>query len=347
MLVNKRNIRTWLRAATLIEQSYRPAQFHPLSETPAKSGVSAASLARLENRINLAVARGWKVAYDQLKREYYSQLRAFRKQTKETLLKLKLPVPVVPRPSEIVRELIAIEQEFTDAGICFATKKLSASTDPIVLEDTHLGAFQISLDLTTLTPGSYPSYEVIALNPYPAVSAGDTTHPHVQHDHLCEGDARPAIQMALRQGRFFDFLQLVNNVLQTYNPSSAYVSLADWHDRGCCDCGQLADSDDGDCCSVCESWVCDSCWFNCNDCDQHHCSDCNLACSSCLADVCKSCVNSCPTCYAQFCADCFQPNQERCHHCEIPKTENDPPSETEDPAIAVHADGMGEVAAPA
>ena len=57
---------------------------------------------------------------------------------------------------------------------------------------------------------------MIALDPSPAASNSETTHPHVQTNQLCEGDGRSAIRHAMREGRLLDFFVLVRQILQTY-----------------------------------------------------------------------------------------------------------------------------------
>ena len=113
--------------------------------------------------------------------------------------------------------------------------EISITTDPIVLDDTHLGPFQVRLDWNRL--GSHQPYRVVALDPHPAAANEAVTHPHVQEEHLCEGEGRAGIESALNTGRLCDFFLIVSRLLGTYARGSAFVELDDWEGIRCQDCG--------------------------------------------------------------------------------------------------------------
>ena len=48
--------------------------------------------------------------------------------------------------SDIYRDILALDEEFEEVDIDLDEHELSVTTDRIVLEDVHLGAFQIRLD---------------------------------------------------------------------------------------------------------------------------------------------------------------------------------------------------------
>src|SRR5690606_20967014 len=104
--------------------------------------------------------------------------------------------------------------------------RLSVTTEPITLEGVYLGPFRIELDVDDLAAGECADYRVIALEPNPAASNCDVTHPHIQDEQLCEGEGRPLIRRALGEGRILDFFEFVASVLRAYNPESPYVSLS-------------------------------------------------------------------------------------------------------------------------
>ena len=66
---------------------------------------------------------------------------------------------------------------------------------------------------------------MIAEDPHPAHSDDSVTHPHVQSEGVCEGDAKLPIRNALSQLRLLDFFQIVGSLLRTYNSGSPYVAL--------------------------------------------------------------------------------------------------------------------------
>ena len=134
-----------------------------------------------------------------------------------------------PKLSLLVEELDQVREEFGSIDFDKAENTLSIVTDPIALEDVALGPFRIQLKLDKLSE-LYKDrpYRVIALNPNPAATDEEVTHPHVSGERLCEGDGYVAISSALEQGRLCDFFTMVRSILNTYNPDSPYVSLDDW-----------------------------------------------------------------------------------------------------------------------
>src|SRR5678815_5899637 len=85
--------------------------------------------------------------------------------------------------------------------------------------------------------------DIVAIDPNPAATSEDTTHPHVRDHQLCAGDATVPIKAALREGRICDAFLAVNAVLHHYNPGSAYVSLDEWSGTPCADCGRITDEE--------------------------------------------------------------------------------------------------------
>ena len=122
-------------------------------------------------------------------------------------------------------------QEFPEVSIDKAEQTLSVLTEPIDLQGTHLGPFRIVLRWNRLRQRR--SYDVEASEPNPAQGEEEITHPHVQGRQLCEGEGAICIKAALSQGRIFDFFLLVKQILETYNPSSAYISLDRWNGVAC------------------------------------------------------------------------------------------------------------------
>ena len=113
-----------------------------------------------------------------------------------------IPRKDMPKLSMLVEELDQVQQEFGSIDFDKAENTLSVVTDPITLEDVSLGPFRIQLELDELSE-LYKDrpYRVIALNPNPAATDEEVTHPHVSGEKLCEGDGCVAIRSALEQGR--------------------------------------------------------------------------------------------------------------------------------------------------
>jgi len=348
MKQNKNELRQLWRQTQLIHQRYRPKAATMLLPL---DGDCLEPLLKIQNTAQVIAPKNWGTAMAHLRAEHKVELLRLQNVILTSLQQHSSAANFHASPIDIFRDLTAVSVEFNHFKFEPVGMLLSIVTEPVELEGTWLGCFRISLDVSTLSRSERAHYDVVALDPYPASSDEEVVHPHVQSQRLCEGDAQSAIRLALCQGRLFDFFQLVDNVLRTYNSESAYVTLDDWGDLTCCDCGHLTISDDCCECSACEDRVCDGCWCCCTDCDQRHCSACNVDCSGCLDDVCKSCVNSCTECSENFCSSCLPENQ-RCNSCE--DQESDKPSTEEDDIPTesgcesgqsrpeVHANGLGQ-----
>ena len=191
----------------------------------------------------------------------------------------------LPTESEIFREILAVQDEFGEVEIDLAEGELAITTDPIVLDDTHLGPFQIRLDIGRLA-GRQP-YRVVALEPNPAAANEAVTHPHVQDERLCEGDGRAAIESALNAGRLCDFFLIVSRLLGTYARGSAYIELSAWLGIRCQDCGSLTYDDDRCHCDRCDADLCGECCLSCHGCERGLCSDCMSTCQCCGEHYCQ------------------------------------------------------------
>src|SRR5205823_4305613 len=128
-----------------------------------------------------------------------------------------------------VAEVRQLEAEFGAVEVRWADRVLRAVTGPVVLRGVPLGPFAI--DYNWDRAGRDPAarcFAVVALDPRPAAGRDEVTHPHVENDALCAGDAAGPLDRAVADGRLADAFLLVRSVLTTYNPASAYVPLAEW-----------------------------------------------------------------------------------------------------------------------
>lgn len=282
-------------------------------------------------RVVLAEQHGWSVAAA-------SSRATFRRLANALIDRLSRGVAAaegrrrsvqVQSPAEVLAELVALEQEFDEVEIALTEQKLSVTTDPIVFEGVHLGRFRVVLHWDELPEAS--SYSVIALDPNPAAHDETTPHPHVREDTLCEGDGRSPIRSALEEGRLLDFFLLINSILTTYNPSSAYVQLSRWNGAPCTDCGCTSAEDESTCCDRCDRDVCFDCSAGCNDCGRTCCSDCRGRCDGCGELFCSACLTSCRSCSEDFCGACLE--EGACSVCrdeEVSQTPEPTDEETYD-----------------
>jgi hypothetical protein len=230
----------------------------------------------------------------------------------------------------MVRDLAALEEEFDGTEIDLRRRAVTVQSVPIVLEGVSLGPFRIRLEWSRYD--DLPDYTVIAVDPrYPA---GDdaVTHPHVENSQLCEGDGKSAIREALQGGRLLDLFLLVRQILQTYNRSSAYVTLSEWDGRYCSDCGGSVCDDEALHCQNCESLLCGECCLGCSTCCEDFCDGCLARCGDCEQSLCRACLNHCPDCKGVRCAECLT-EEGCCADCRS-ADENDPEPATCRPAAA-------------
>ncbi|MBN2128598.1 MAG: hypothetical protein JW741_03845 [Sedimentisphaerales bacterium] len=312
-----------LRAAACIRQSL--ANVHSSRPSLAFPETAWSQCARLARQIDKAAGRGWTLAARRLRGELAYSIGTCRRHLEQVACELDgndIP-PRLPTPREVFRDLIALEDEFDEVrwdrkGI------LSAVTEPVILDSIDLGRFEIALDAGCGPHREWGTYEVIALDANSAASDSDVTHPHVQAGQLCEGEGRAAIRSALKEGRVLDFFVLVRQILQTYNPASAYVRLERWNGVRCPDCGELVGEEDCVPCGRCEGEICGECVLTCAGCDQPFCSECIESCSGCEERYCPACLDACAGCGQPFCQECL--TDEKCSSClEASREENPEP----------------------
>ena len=336
--------RATFRAATAIHEQV--AHLHNECCDVVLSEMTWIECEQLLRQIRVAANRGWYRAIRPLRERLVRAVASCRSRLDElhAQLEKQMPTPHCMPVREIYDDLDALGNDFVDVTIDLAASTVSAQTDDIVLGDIRLGPFRIELDWSRLDRPR--PYEVIAVDENPAASSSETTHPHVQSRELCEGDGHIPIRQALRQGRLLDFFTLVRQILETYNPSSAYVSLDDWQGIDCHDCGCVINDDDRVSCDRCETDMCNDCSVGCASCDQYCCSDCVGACAHCDDHFCHACLGTCSKCDESFCEECL--TDERCQSCCESKDEDEgsdavQSSEISGPTCAeVHAVCLGE-----
>jgi hypothetical protein len=229
----------------------------------------------------------------------------------------------VPSLGTILAELKAIQEEFDDVAFNPDEGALSAITEPITLEDTYLGPFRIALYMDKLQEmyNKIPYY-VIAVEPHPSAKDEAITYPHVSNEVLCEGDGAAAIRAALEDGRLCDFFVMVRGILNTYNPDSPYISLADWDGVACFDCGYIMDDESVYYCSHCDNAVCDQCSRVCTDCGEVVCAECSSHCEICDRSLCPKCAKTkCSECESICCESCI--SDGLCPDCQKAKEQED------------------------
>jgi hypothetical protein len=270
----------------------------------------------LERLLTKARQAGWHAAARQVTDDLVSALVSLDSRLIALRRQVGSSAPAGFRPSLrlLYDELVSLFDDFESVRYEPAREVLAVTTDTIELEGLTLGAFEIRLDLHQLT-GSY-RYRVVAIDPQPASTNSRVTHPHVLDGSLCEGDGQQAIHRALEQGRLSDFFHIVDNILNTYNPESAYVQIENWTGVRCAACDDYVSVDDTFLCEACRGEVCDSCSSSCERCGRTHCTGCLRQCPRCEIGHCRRCLTSCAVCGEESCPSCLI--QDRCEECHVP-----------------------------
>lgn len=316
----------------------------PLVELPNDSWNRCTELVR---QIRRAQLRGWLLAALELHTDLSDSLISLADQL--AVIRERLPRSTIVEPrvsaSDIYRDLLALGEIFEEMDFDLACKRLSVTTDAIVLEGVYLGPFEIQLQWFRPLQGSAPAYRVVAKDPHPAESRDNVTHPHVMDEVLCEGDGHHPIRKALAQGRLLDFFTLVQSVLRTYNSDSPFVELALWSGGTCSDCGAVVDEDYSYTCHRCEGTIYGECETRCGGCEECYCSSCIGSCAACEEPFCRSCLKTCEDCQRRVCEGCLE-EDERCTKChEEDAAEENSREDNEAPIGApIQSDGVGQAA---
>jgi len=242
-------------------------------------------------KMEASVKRGWLSAAQRCCRNVDNLLGEVGYCLSKTRPLTVKPLKEIPKLPQVVDALNGLQDEFGDIEFDASRNTISVITEPITLEDVYLGPFKIQLELNKLDQLYYSSpYSVIALEPNPAATDHEITHPHVSGQKLCEGEGSAAIKTALEDGRIFDFFTIVRSILNTYSPDSPYVTLHNWDGTTCYDCGCTVSSDDCYYCEYCEHEYCDQCSTYCRHCEESVCLGCSGQCSYCEEMLCRNCV---------------------------------------------------------
>ena len=294
-------------------------------------------------RIEQATTRRWNCAAASLKQELSTLLTVMGRRIEELRAHNDAPPLRAPDRCEWIRELRHLESEFGTVTVRWSDTVIRVVTEPIELKQVPLGPFAIEFNWSggPSATGSR-ALEVKALKPNHPAGRSDVTHPHVEDDILCAGEAKKALDQAVADGRLVDAFQLIQSVLTNYNAGSAYVSLNEWDGLHCAQCGRRIRSDDASSCEGCDCDLCDECGERCVGCDELRCGDCLESCDVCrerhcrgsLATtargraVCSDCREVCPGCEASVPKDELDADG-RCPTCSSVEATDDPAPETE------------------
>jgi hypothetical protein len=312
------------RFAVRLEEAYRANEARP-SHQPLPETCWQDARQQLQ-RLAIAESCGWRHAANCERQSVVTELEHIGHSLRELATALgNTRQRAAPTIRMLYEELVAISGDFEDLKT--DDNALSVTTEPLELEGIQLGRFMIRLELDEL--GSTTPYAVVALDPNPAASSSDTTHPHVSDDTLCAGEGRRPIAAAIEEGRLHDFFTIVDRILHTYAAGAAYVELDRWHGVPCHDCDGVADEEETYTCHSCEETLCGECLVCCGCCCSGFCSSCIQHCQQCEERCCDGCLTRCPRCRREMCRSCLA--DELCTDCseelkdEAEETSNENP----------------------
>lgn len=242
-------------------------------------------LRRLHQQWDTAIARGWLVAAADVQATWYTRLQWWINDLQSLRSPVRPPLALVPTTAQVYRDLDALDHEFVTVTIDAPEHTVTVETDRIVLDGLDLGPFEIVWKWSRLDD----PLRVIAQEPDWSQNGDEVCHPHVRGEELCVGDAQPALGEAFRSGRVFDAFLILRQVLQTYNPQSAYAAVDQWHGNTCTGCATGVAEDDTWWCTFCNDALCDECHRSCDACGNPLCHTCGLSCPECETFVCPSC----------------------------------------------------------
>jgi len=266
-------------------------------------------------KIGLSLTHSWLTAAQECSSSIGRSLGDLQYWIQRAKQLIEAPNIEVPKLSFLVEELKQLQQEFGSVDFDKAENTISVVTEPITLDDVYLGPFKIQLKIDKLSDlyASCPYY-CLALDPHPAATSEDVTHPHVSNERPCEGDGYAAIRAALEQGRLCDFFTLARSILNTYSPDSPYVRLDEWDGQACYECGYVTDGENSYFCSFCDQTFCEECSTCCRSCDETVCNSCSQLCAYCEESTCPNCIRECPKCKRLYCSSCLE--EDLCPKCK-------------------------------
>lgn len=257
-------------------------------------------------RIEQATARRLDCATASLKQELSTLLKVMGRRIEELRVNNDAPPPRALDRCEWIRELRHLEAEFGTLTVRWTDTVIRVVTEPVELKEVPLGPFAVEFNWTGgPSADGIRAFEVKALKPNRPSGRSDVTHPHIEDDILCAGEAKDALSQAVADGRLVDAFQLVHSVLTNYNPHSAYVSLNEWDGSHCAQCGRRIRSGEASSCEGCDCELCDECGARCEGCGELRCGDCLEPCDVCRERHCRACLVT-PAQGRSFCSACLQ-----------------------------------------
>jgi hypothetical protein len=181
----KKYVSNWLQAARMVHaQLVYSRHAHGAVAMPIAAWQNTVKLVR---QVDLAQRGGWQLAAQRQAAELLGELEWLQSSLTKLSVQLReqLSPPPIASQAELYRDLAALDQEFQELLCDLESRSISVNTEPIELAGIYLGRFKIRLEIGRT---GLPDYRVVALEPNPASSDSNITHPHVNDESLCAGD---------------------------------------------------------------------------------------------------------------------------------------------------------------
>jgi hypothetical protein len=219
----------------------------------------------------------------------------------------------------IYQELAGIDAECKELE--FRSGVLTLHTIPIACSGIELGRFEVKLDVAD----QFYNIDAVWSTRPDEYQRAHRVHPHVNEHKLCAGAGAVVISEALKSGRFYDFVQVVQGVLSVHNPESDYHSLEAMSLNECYECGGLYDRARR--CCVSGELLCRHCGTRCGSCDYRVATNFAETCSGCHSSFCNNCLATCEACDKKFCSNCKP--EDLCDECKAEQDESDEADESD------------------
>lgn len=235
-----------------------------------------------------------------------------------------------PCDIDIIGNITALKDTAT-IEYCNNSVSFIYRTDHIILEyneyEISLGEFDISVNYSNC---NRPEIQAYAVDPNPSENGG-YEHPHIADGVICMGEAANKIYYMLKNCMFTDLFDVLEILLNTYNPNSPYRTIEEWStEYKCSECGISMTSNQYRACLHCRELLCDDCITLTDDykspfcsicAKDHYCEICNrymkevgildccekITCRECIAEEsikCRVCGNQIHTECAVLCSEC-------------------------------------------
>lgn len=302
--------RTDLHTANAIREQLLLLRRRPMGLWPTGTGRiidRMYNLLDIHRQVEVASARQLPNAAQRLKAKWDDVLKDLTGAIRDVAQRKDQVPPDVRSLSDILQDLGQIRQEYGGLDYFADEAMLAVTTPSVALQGLDLGRFRIELNVLSLGRRARKSfYEIRTLDLRCAASNGGACHPHVLFGHLNAREFTEPIREAKLMGRIADFFNLIVQALQSYDPSTAYVKIQDWHKVFCSQCHAELQEGEHLFCEGCDEYCCQRCQVQCPDCGKRVCQNCQSVCHLCGGILCSHCISSCALCGAGTCQRCLQ-----------------------------------------